>query len=197
MTEEILKIQKKLKYELDYYRYDHTIGVMHTAACLAMRYDENVEQALLAGLLHDCAKCIPSEEKIALCQKNHITISEAEKANPGLLHAKLGAHFAKTKYGILDEEVLHAISVHTTGCPKMSQLDKILYVADYIEAGRRPLPNLEEVRKLAFCDLDSCLYRILKDSLVHLKSKNCVIDSMTEETYLYYESIEKEKANEC
>lgn len=197
MTEEILKIQKKLKYELDYYRYDHTIGVMYTAACLAMRYGENVERALLAGLLHDCAKCISSEEKIALCKKNHITISEAEKANPGLLHAKLGAHLAKVKYGILDEEILHAISVHTTGCPKMTQLDKILYVADYIEAGRRPLPNLEEVRKLAFHDLDSCLYRILKDSLVHLKSKSCVIDSMTEETYSYYESIEKEKANEC
>ena len=94
MTETILKMQKKVKRYLDKDRYDHTIGVMHTAGCLAMRYGANLEQALTAGLLHDCAKCVPADEKIKLCEKNHIEISDAEYKNPGLLHAKLGAFFA-------------------------------------------------------------------------------------------------------
>lgn len=194
MTEQILKLQKKMKNELDHDRYEHTIGVMHTAACLAMRYEEDMDRALLAGLLHDCAKCIPAEEKIKMCKKNHIEIAEAEKDNPGLLHAKLGAFLAKEKYGITDESILRAIRFHTTGCPEMTLLDKIIYIADYIEAGRKPLPNLAEVRKLAFCDLDACLYRILEDSLVYLKSKGSVVDPMTEKTYLYYKSIKKEMA---
>ncbi|MDD6440989.1 MAG: bis(5'-nucleosyl)-tetraphosphatase (symmetrical) YqeK [bacterium] len=194
MTEQILKLQKKMKNELDHDRYEHTIGVMHTAACLAMRYEEDMDRALLAGLLHDCAKCIPAEEKIKMCKKNHIEIAEAEKDNPGLLHAKLGAFLAKEKYGITDESILRAIRFHTTGCPEMTLLDKIIYIADYIEAGRKPLPNLAEVRKLAFCDLDACLYRILEDSLVYLKSKGSVVDPMTEKTYLYYKSIKKELA---
>lgn len=194
MTEQIVKLQKKLKSELDRDRYEHTIGVMHTAACLAMRYDEDLERALLAGLLHDCAKCIPSEEKLKMCKKNHIEISEAERANTGLLHAKLGAFIAKEKYGITDEGILQAIRVHTTGCPEMTLLDKIVYIADYIEAGRKTLPNHAEVRKLAFCDLDDCLYRILEDSLVYLESKGSVVDPMTEKTYLYYKGIKKEMA---
>ena len=69
MTETILKMQKKVKRYLDKDRYDHTIGVMHTAGCLAMRYGANLEQALTAGLLHDCAKCVPADEKIKLCEK--------------------------------------------------------------------------------------------------------------------------------
>ena len=194
MTEQIVKLQKKLKSELDRDRYEHTIGVMHTAACLAMRYDEDMERALLAGLLHDCAKCIPSEEKLKMCKKNHIEISEAERVNTGLLHAKLGAFLAKEKYGIADEGILQAIRVHTTGCPEMTLLDKIVYIADYIEAGRKKLPNHAEVRKLAFCDLDDCLYRILEDSLVYLESKGSVVDPMTEQTYLYYKRIKKEMA---
>ena len=132
MTETILKMQKKVKRYLDKDRYDHTIGVMHTAGCLAMRYGANLEQALTAGLLHDCAKCVPADEKIKLCEKNHIEISDAEYKNPGLLHTKLGAFFARKKYGIENEEILRSIESHTTGRPNMSLLDKIIYIADYI-----------------------------------------------------------------
>jgi len=192
MTEQIIKMQKKLKSELDHYRYEHTKGVMYTAACLAMCYGEDMERALIAGLLHDCAKCLPTDEKIKLCKKNKIEMSEAEKENPGLLHAKLGAFLAKEKYGITDEGILQAIRVHTTGCPEMTLLDKIIYIADYIEAGRKPLPNLAQVRALAFCDLDACLYRILSDSLVYLETRGNVVDPMTEKAYLYYKSMKKE-----
>lgn len=68
----------------------------------------------------------------------------------------------------------------------MSVLEKIIYIADYMEPGREELPNMGDVRKLAFQDLEECLYRILKDSLTYLNSKDMVIDPMTEKTYLYY-----------
>lgn len=143
---------------------------------------------MIAGLLHDCAKCIPSKKKIRLCEKYHLSISESERQNPSLLHAKLGAYLAATKYHVRDQRILDAIICHTTGKPKMTMLDKILYIADYIEPGRKEAPNLPEVRKLAFQDIDACLYLILKDSLAYLHTRNLAIDPMTEKTYLYYKN---------
>ncbi len=193
MNHKVHKIRKKLKSELDTDRYEHTLGVMYTASSLAMCHGEDIEKALLAGLLHDCAKCIPSETKIRLCDKYHLSISEVEMKNPSLLHAKLGAFLAARNYHVENREIVDAIACHTTGRPHMSRLDKILYIADYIEPGRRELPNMADVRKMAFQDLDECLYRILKDSLVYLNSRNLPLDPMTEKTYLYYkEKLGKE-----
>lgn len=104
------------------------------------------------------------------------------------MHAKLGAFLAAKKYHIKDKEIMNAIASHTTGCPHMSLLDKIIYIADYMEPGRKELPNMAEVRKLAFTDIDACLYRILEDSLEYLNNKNVPVDPMTEKTYLYYKS---------
>ena len=123
---DIIEIRKKLKKELDKDRYEHTKGVMYTAGCLAMAHEYDIGKAMLAGLLHDCAKCLEDEEKIALCEKYHVLISEAEFANPTLLHAKAGAILAETRYEVTDPQILHAISVHTTGEPNMSILDKII-----------------------------------------------------------------------
>ena len=108
MDQEIEKISKKLMKELDEDRYRHTQGVMYTSAALAMRYGADLKKALLAGLLHDCAKCIPGHTKIKMCEKYNLEISEIERKNPSLLHAKLGAYLAKDKYDIEDEEILMA-----------------------------------------------------------------------------------------
>lgn len=188
MNEKIDKIQKKLKRYLDENRYQHTIGVMYTSGALAMCHGENVEHAMLAGLLHDCAKCIPSDKKIRICRKNNIPIKDVELSNPGLLHAKIGAYFAETKYHIKEESVLNAIKYHTTGRPDMSGIEKIVYIADCIEPNRRPLPNTGIVRKLAFEDLDRCICRLLEDSLTYLRSRNIPIDPQTEETYNFYKN---------
>lgn len=198
MTDELNKIRKKVKNALNADRYEHTIGVMHTAACLAMRYGVSQEAALTAGLLHDCAKCIPNDEKLSMCQKAHIQISDAERKNPSLLHAKLGAYLAEKQYGIKDKAILRAIEAHTTGKPAMSLLDKIIYIADFIEPNRSEAPNLPEVRALAFTDLDACLYKILEDSLVYLQSRKLAIDPATEETYNFYKQLREidRKANE-
>ena len=189
---EIQEIRKKLKKELDKERYEHTKGVMYTAGCLAMANEYNIEKAMLAGLLHDCAKCVPNNEKIDLCEEHHILISKVEYENPTLLHAKLGALFAEKKYEISDPEILHAIKVHTTGEPNMSLLDKIVFVADYIEPKRDKAPNLEEIRRLAFSDINQCVAKILHDTLFYLDGKKGSIDPATQLTYECYKPYEKE-----
>ena len=188
MTEQLAEIKKKLHKKLKKERYEHTIGVMYTAASLAMCYGADIQKALTAGLLHDCGKYCPPKEQIELCGKYDIALTESELDMPALIHAKLGAYLAEHKYGISDPEILDAIRYHTTGRPEMTMLEKIIYIADYIEPGRKEAPNLPEVRKLAFQDIDACLYLILKDSLAYLHTRNLAIDPMTEKTYLYYKN---------
>ena len=194
MSYNILKMKKTLRKYLTLDRYEHTEGVMYTAAALAMKYGEDVEKALVAGLLHDCAKCIPDSKKIKICRKHHIEVTELEVSNPFLLHAKLGAFLAKEKYDVQDQEILDAIACHTTGKPAMTLLDKIIYISDYIEPMRSKAPNLSDVRRLAFEDIDVTLFKILSDTLEYLRSSSKTMDCMTLKTYEYYKKkmIEQE-----
>lgn len=194
MNERIIEIKNELKNQLDELRMEHTLGVMYTAAALAMRYHADMEKALIAGILHDCAKCVPGNQKLVLCQKYGLEVTYIEEKNPSLLHAKLGAAFAKDIYHIYDDEILNAIICHTTGRPEMTLLDKIIYIADYMEPGRRELPNMTEVRRLAFEDIDQCLFKILKDSLSYLLTRDMPIDPMTEQTYMYYKKLLNKEA---
>lgn len=183
------EIKDRLKKELDRSRYHHTIGVMYTAAALAMCYEVELEDAMLAGILHDCAKCIPDNEKFRLCEEHGIILTEMEIQNTALIHPKLGAYFAEHNYGVTNTEILDAISGHTTGHPGMTNLEKIIFIADYIEPGRNAAPDLTEIRKLAFEDLDMTMYRILRDTLNYLHKKGGIIDTMTEKTYQYYKNL--------
>ncbi len=185
-TNQLRKIRKAVEKIQDARRFEHTLGVEYTAAALAMRYGSNMENARTAGLLHDCAKCISDEKRLSICKKNHIKVTEVERKNPFLLHAKVGAYLAREKYGIKDPDILNAIQNHTTGRKNMSLLEKIIFVADYIEPGRKHAPNLAEVRKLAFMDIDRALLMILRDTLQYLKASGGDIDPMTEETWRYY-----------
>lgn len=190
---ELQEIRKKLKKDLDKARYEHTQGVMYTASCLAMSHGYDYEQAMLAGLLHDCAKCLPTSEKIELCQKHDILISNVEMENPGLLHAKAGMVLAEEKYGITDPQILHAIKVHTTGEPNMNTLDKIIYIADYIEPNRCDAPHLDVIRQIAFSDLNQCIAEILYDTLHYLSGRKGSIDPATQLTYEFYQHYGKEQ----
>ncbi len=183
---ELSKITKSLEKALDSKRYEHTLGVTYTAAALAMRYDVPVDKAQLAGLLHDCAKCLSNSKKLSICEKHHIEVTEIEKRNPFLLHAKVGGFLATDKYGVNDEDVINAILNHTTGRPGMSLLEKIIFIADYIEPGRKQAPNLQIIRKLAFVNLDQALIKILEDTLQYLKESGGEVDPMTGKTYAYY-----------
>ncbi len=190
---DIQEIRKKVKKELDKERYEHTKGVMYTAACLAMAHEANIEQAMLAGLLHDCAKNVPNDKKIKICEEHAILITEVERNNPTLLHAKVGALFANTIYEVTDPAILHAIKVHTTGEPDMSLLDKIIFIADYIEPKRDKAEHLDIIRKLAFEDLDACIAEILYDTLHYLSTKTGAIDPTTQLTYEFYKPYEREQ----
>lgn len=153
-----------------------------------MRYECDLDKALLAGLMHDCAKCMPNAKKLKVAEKHGLEITEIEQKNPFMLHAKVGALLAEKKYDIEDQEVLSAIRWHTTGKPDMTLLEKIVYVADYIEPKRDKAPNLKEVRKMAFVDLDQALLKILEDTLNYLGDSPDEVDMMTKATYDFYKN---------
>lgn len=188
------KIKKYLKKHLTKERYQHTLGVAYTATSLAMKYNPDItnsdfmKKAELAGLLHDCAKNMDNGKKLRLCDKNNIPYSEMEAENTFLLHGKVGAFIAKSKFHIEDEDILNAITWHTTGRPDMSTLEKIIYIADYIEPSRKPITDLDYIRKLAFEDLDKAMKAILENTISYLHKNNKPFDSMTQKTYDSYKS---------
>lgn len=181
-----IQIRKKLEKILDKNRFEHSLGVSYTAASMAMVHGADVEGAALAGLLHDCAKCFSHEEKLEKCKKHNLPINKFEKKNPELLHAKLSAYYAQAKYEVEDLNVLSAITYHTTGRPDMSTLEKIIFIADYIEPNRKPLKEMDIIRKEAFTDLNLCVTHILKNTLSYLAEKNADIDETSKETYDFY-----------
>lgn len=189
----ILEIREKLKKRLEPARYEHTLGVAYTAVCLAMKYGADLKKSEYAGLLHDCAKYFSDEELFRKCEKYQIQLTGAEIANPALIHARLGACLAREKYGVADEEVCHAILVHTTGIPHMSLLDQILFVADYIEPRRYKAPGLAEIRRLAFTDLEECVFVILRDTVSYLRKRGAGMDETTQLAYEYYRKCFEER----
>lgn len=195
-TPSLAKLRKKMKKALEPKRYEHTLSVAYTAANLAAVHGVDVEKALVAGMLHDCAKCLSHKEQLELCTQSHIKLTDLESAEDSpLIHAKAGGILAQKEYGISDVDILHAICFHTTGRPQMSPLEKIIYVADYIEPERKHAKRttdetmndrFTQVRRMAYRNLDEALYNILGDSLAYLHAKGSKVDYMTQKTYEYY-----------
>ncbi len=186
MTEELLEIRKDLSEKLKKERFEHTTGVMYTAASLAMCYGEDIQKALTAGLLHDCGKYGSSEDQIRLCEKCGVRLTESELEMPALVHAKLGAYLARHKYRIKDQDILNAITYHTTGRPDMTLLEKIIYIADYIEPNRKVIPGLMEIRSIAFRDIDKAVYLSAENTVRYLDDGGKAVDPMTVSTCSYY-----------
>lgn len=140
---------------LKYKRIPHVLGTEQEAIRLAERYGANVEKARVAALLHDCTKKLNMEEQLALCSHYGIELDELEQKALKLLHAKTGAAIARDVFGV-DEEIYHAIWWHTTGHAGMTLLEKIIYLADYIEPSR-DFPGVDKLRKVCYEDLDKGL----------------------------------------
>ncbi|WP_193774699.1 bis(5'-nucleosyl)-tetraphosphatase (symmetrical) YqeK [Vallitalea guaymasensis] len=185
----ITGIRNHLLKQLSENRYEHTLGVEKTAVSLAKLYNVDIEKARVAALLHDCAKNLSDDKKLELCEKYNIEVTEEQKKNLDLIHAEIGSVIAKYEYEIDDEDILNAITYHTTGKPNMSNLDKIIYVSDYIEPGRTKAPNLDEIRRVVMKDLDKALYMILSDTINYLKTSKKYIVPTTMEAYEYYKNI--------
>lgn len=157
-------MKEKLRKVLKESRYLHSLGVSETAVKMAKLYGVDEEKAYLAGLLHDCAKCFDSETQTAMCKQYGIELDEITLACPAVIHAPLGAAVAKAEYGIEDEEILSAIRLHTTGGAKMTRLDKIIYIADMVEP-TRAYNGVDELREIAFKDLDEAMFKALQSTL--------------------------------
>lgn len=191
MQEEIEEIQEQLQEKISMKLFRHVVGVRYTAEALAMCHGVSMVQAGTAGVLHDCAKYMTGEKMLKKCQKHEIPISSSEEKNPMLLHAKLGAYLAEHKYGISDPEVLSAIRWHTTGKEDMTVLEQIVFLADYMEPHRKMIPGLDQVRKVAFRDLEEAVYLTLKNTVSYLeeqsrKTGKKTFDPTTQAAYRYY-----------
>lgn len=169
-------------------RYLHSVAVAHLAASYAVTLGYDPQRALVAGILHDCAKAYSDEQLVADCDHYAISVTEVERRNGFLLHGKLGAYYAKKYYFINDKEILSAIAFHTTGHPKMTDLEKIVFLADYLEPFRTQptTPELNKIRQIAFSDINKAIYLVLKNTMHYLKQSGQEMDMTTAETYEEY-----------
>lgn len=188
---DILSLQQEMAKILKPKRYLHVLGVEFTCASLAMKYHADLQKAQLAGLLHDCAKYLSDEMQLQECSKYELNISEVELRVPALLHSKLGAYYAKTLYGVEDQEILDAITYHTTGRPNMTLLEKIVYIADYIEPSRPAdkMRGLTEIRSIAFEDIDLAIVKIAQNTLDYVNSGSGEVDKTSIETLNFYQNL--------
>lgn len=176
--EEALKIVKE---QLTEHRYQHTLGVMETAIHLAGQYGADERKAELAAIFHDYAKFRPKEEMKEIIVSQGFP-KELLEFNSELWHAPVGAYLAEKEAGITDSEVLDAIRYHTSGRPGMTLLEKIIYLADYIEPGRH-FPGVGEVREMAKESLDQALIKAVQNTIMFLMKKNQAVYPDSFHTY--------------
>ncbi len=178
MDYDICKIKKNLKKTLDKRKYKHSINVAETAEKLAVRFDNNPKKAYLAGLIHDIARNINEEQLLAIADNNNLINHPVEYNIPIVLHANVGAFIAKTRLKIKDDDVIDAVEKHTVAAPDMSDLAKIIYLADIIEPDRK-FDGLENLRKLSLKDLDKAYLQALDKSIIYIIKKGTLIHPYT------------------
>lgn len=172
----------KLFSALTVKRFAHTLAVADTARHLAMLHHADVEKAEIAGLLHDCTKCLPLKDMQRIARDNHLTADDSILESGALLHSVTGAHVANTEYGVADEEILNAIRCHTTGKPGMNLIDMAVYLADKIEPTRDSYPLLEKVRMLAQLSLPRAMIASMEGTAKYVKKGGKALHPMTLET---------------
>jgi predicted HD superfamily hydrolase involved in NAD metabolism len=161
---------KLVKEQLTEHRYQHTLGVMETAISLANQYGADVKKAELAAIFHDYAKFRPKEEMKEIIVSQGFP-TDLLDYNSELWHAPVGAYLVEKEASITDSDVLDAIRFHTSGRPGMTLLEKIIYLADYIEPGRH-FPGVDEVRDMAKENLDRALLKAVQNTILFLMKKN-------------------------
>ena len=184
----IRELERYIRVRLTEKRYRHTEGVIATAVELAKRYGADEEKTYIAALFHDACKNLDSDEMNMLVEE--YGIGEVYIDKPQLAHSKLAAKILEDRFGVTDEDILNAVSFHTTGRENMSLLEKIIFVADYIEPMRSKAPNLAQIRQMAFIDLDQAVFMTLRDTLEYLKNDgSSELDEMTAEAYHFYSDL--------
>lgn len=175
---------EKLQEVMSEKRFQHVLGVEAAAITLAKRYGYDEEKAGLAGLLHDYAKELPDDAFLALIDR--YGLPESLKAwDNNVWHGLVGIYQIKEDLGLENSEILRSIERHTVGASDLSLLDKIIYVADYIEAGRA-FPGVERARELAMVSLEKAVAYETAHTLAYLAEKGLPIYPQTLETYNAY-----------
>lgn len=179
MIDDIFGYEDEIKNRIGEKRFQHTQRVKDTAIKLAKIYSVDEEKAAIAGFLHDCAKIRDVELLKQKSKEYGLDITgELEKA-PQIIHAHLGSILAKKLYNVNDEDILNAIKYHTTGREDMSDLEKIIFLADSTEPMRN-FEGVDKLRELSVKDLDMAMYYSLNNTIKMLADKNVhiVIDSI-------------------
>lgn len=175
------QMYSKLRSELSDKRLVHSLLVAHTARRLARLHGINEDRAALAGLLHDCAKCLPLPSMQRVARESRLLLDRETVQSANLLHGPVGAAVAEKEYGISDPNVLSAIRCHTTGKVGMLPIDMIVFLSDKIEPSRRSYPALEEVKALAEQDLAKALLHSMNSTLEYVRSQNTEPHPMTQQ----------------
>lgn len=185
-----LKYEKELKIALisSERRFWHSISVALTAVNLADIYDADRDEALIAGLLHDYCKTLTYDELLKCCEEYDVKLSEEDKLSDGCIHGFLAAKVCKVKYGINDS-IYNAIYYHTCGRPDMTILEKIIYMADFIEPLRRFRDKVSDIRKLTYVDIDKAIIPATEKSLDFLTKREKYIHSNTIKTHEFYKKL--------
>ncbi len=166
-------------------RVKHVLGCRDTAAELAKVWGADETDAARAGLLHDITKALDGPLQLTLCREYGKVLDEFSESNPKTLHALTGSMVAERIFGE-NEAVVKAIESHTTGKPAMNTLEKIIYVADYMEPNR-DFPGVEELRRLAYTDLDGALKLGLEMTLAMLVQQKRQISPASSQALAYLE----------
>lgn len=174
-------LMEKIQMRMSEKRFLHVLRVEEMAVGLAEKYDVSVEKASIAALAHDYAKERPDEEMVRIILEEDFDKDLLIYGNP-IWHGIVGAYLAKKELGIHDPEILQSIRLHTTGAKNMTSLDKVIYVADYVETGRR-FPGVETARALALTDLDKAVAYEAKHTLLHLIENGVRVFPKSLETY--------------
>lgn len=178
------ELMQEIQMHMSERRFQHVLGVEEMAVALAAKYGASEEKASIAALTHDYAKERPDEEFELIIQRDGYDLELLNYGN-AIWHGLIGASMVQRELGVDDDEILEAIRLHTTGAKKMSLLDKIIYVADYIEPGR-DFPGVKEARELALVDLDEAVAYETKHTLQHLIEQEQQIYPKTIETYNHW-----------
>ena len=177
-----------IKNHLSFKRYNHSISVAITAVNLATYHNENTYDAKIAGLLHDMAKEISIDEQISSINNYGYVLNEYDINNKAIIHGFLGAYMSKDLFNVNDN-IYNAIRTHSMGEPNMTMLQKIIFISDYVEPFRDKIDNIDCFRKLAFENIDECVYQITNQTLEYLKSIKANIHIDTYNTLDYYKNI--------
>ncbi|MBP3940456.1 MAG: bis(5'-nucleosyl)-tetraphosphatase (symmetrical) YqeK [Christensenellaceae bacterium] len=185
----IAELQKRLKPG----RFSHTLGVCETAVKLAKIHGVDLEKAELAALLHDIAKHEPDDKMLQAAKEMHFPLEEAYLETPNLLHGVMSAKIAKDEFGIDDEDILNSLIYHTAGRENMSLLEKIIYLADIAEPGRKIFSGIEEIRHAMSNNINRAMILALRSSMTYVMQQEKLLIKDTVKAYnsLIAEELQK------